>query len=283
MPRNTKGKIIFHNPEGFPHVSALEAVDVENRFPRHVHSSYVFTLIERGRRYLGIQGRKRIFSAGEMSILPPGTSHECDSVRCNESGPHSYRAICVSGSHLQKLSAEITGKPCAIPVFDPLKAHTDFDRISFMAFFEALEETNNHLEIECRLNSFLYHAISNLSSDSIIVKKHIENADLERVRDYIRLNFREKITLAKLSEEGGINPFHLQKQFVKHYGISPQEMVISCRVKYAEQLLRNKVPLTQTAIDSGFSDQSHFSRHFKKVKGISPGSFLKDNVSPCHN
>ncbi|WP_320169293.1 AraC family transcriptional regulator [Maridesulfovibrio sp.] len=271
-------KIIFSEPEGLPQVSAVQAWNIANRFPRHVHTGYIFTCIDRGRRKMKFAAETVMFNAGEMCILPPGTSHNCESISGDTFGPHSYRALCVSAGYMKQLAEEITGRPGILPGFSPADTHKNFDRESFDIFFSLLECGGEIMERDIALREFLYHAILNLSTGNFVPEEAgNQQQALERVRNHIQTNFRERTTLSDLARTGCISPFYLQKLFVKHYGVSPQELLINCRIREAEKLLQQGIPPAEAAVDSGFADQSHFSRHFKKINGISPGRFINDN------
>ncbi|MNG37101.1 HTH-type transcriptional activator RhaR [compost metagenome] len=61
--------------------------------------------------------------------------------------------------------------------------------------------------------------------------------------------------------------------FKKSVGISPHSYQIQVRVAHAQRLLRAGVGIADAAIACGFFDQSHLNRAFKKVVGLTPGSF----------
>ncbi|WP_319779269.1 AraC family transcriptional regulator [Maridesulfovibrio sp.] len=273
-----KTKLIFHELETIPDATLVEASGISNRFPRHVHTSFIFSLIDQGQRRVNINSKTITFKAGELCILPPGTPHSCESICEDEFGPHSYRAICAGTSLLQKLAGEICGKACRQPDFDPTAIYTDYDRASFEELFALIHTPETALEKQVALNSFLYQIIEKHSRGEIIPQKTGPQLEaLQRVKDFIDRNYRQKLTLENLAETACLSPFHLQKLYVKKYGQSPQEHLIFRRVQKARSLIKKGVPLSEAAYNSGFSDQSHFSRHFKKVIGISPGHFFKEN------
>ncbi|WP_421901482.1 AraC family transcriptional regulator [Maridesulfovibrio sp.] len=271
-------KLTFHELEELPEAVLVKASKIANRFPRHVHSSYIFSLIDQGERRVCINSQTKTYRAGEMCILPPGTSHSCESICEDEFGPHSYRALCVTPSYMKSIAEEISGKACADPHFDPAVVYKDFDRSSFNELFSLSKTTGTTLEKQAALNTFLYHALENFSSKRIIPEKTgPQHEALSRVKEYIDNNFRHKITLNKLAETSCLSPFHLQKLFVKKFGLSPQEHIISRRIHGAKARIQAGETLIEAALNSGFSDQSHFSRHFKRVIGISPGRFHREN------
>ncbi len=73
-------KLTFHELEELPEAVLVEACEIANRFPRHVHSSYIFSQIDQGERKVCINSQNLFICAGEMCILP-GTSHSCESLQ----------------------------------------------------------------------------------------------------------------------------------------------------------------------------------------------------------
>jgi len=73
----------------------------------------------------------------------------------------------------------------------------------------------------------------------------------------------------------GLNPYHFAKQFKRAVGLPPHQYVIARRVERAKQLLQGSGELTlaQVAGRAGFSDQSQFCQHFKRLVGVTPGQF----------
>ncbi|WP_319759340.1 AraC family transcriptional regulator [Maridesulfovibrio sp.] len=276
--KTKKAKLIFHEPEGLPDTTLVEAYGISNRFPRHVHTSYIFILVDQGERRLNINSTALTYKAGELCILPPGIPHSCASSCEKDSLQHAYRAICVNTRYMQKLTAEICDRPCREPDFNPAVIYKDYDRASFDELFALINIPGTGLEKQAALNSFLYHIIEEHSRGEIITQKTgPQHEALQRVKNFIDHNFQQKITLHDLAETACLSPFHLQKLFVGKYGRSPQEYLIFRRVQEARALIENRTTIIDAALKSGFSDQSHFSRHFKKIIGISPGQFFQEN------
>jgi AraC family transcriptional regulator len=68
---------------------------------------------------------------------------------------------------------------------------------------------------------------------------------------------------------------HLTRQFKAATGLAPYQYVIARRVERAQHLLRRdgEIGLAEVALRVGFSDQSHFSLHFKRIVGVTPRQF----------
>ena len=72
-----------------------------------------------------------------------------------------------------------------------------------------------------------------------------------------------------------LSPYHFARQFKAATGLPPHQYVIARRVERARQLLqrRGDLSLAEVAARAGFSDQSQFSHHFKRLVGVTPGQF----------
>jgi AraC family transcriptional regulator len=93
--------------------------------------------------------------------------------------------------------------------------------------------------------------------------------------DYIMANLHRSPTLEEMAAMVGLSPYHFARQFKAASGLPPHQFLITRRVERAQQLLREKgnLSLAEVAIDVGFSDQSQFCFHFKRIVGATPGRF----------
>ena len=99
---------------------------------------------------------------------------------------------------------------------------------------------------------------------------------IEKILRYMQTHFTESITLSSLTVKFGISPAHLEREFKKHTGFTPNAYLINLRINKAKQLLaESDWPVLQVAEIAGFADQSHFIRTFKKLEGITPLQFRK--------
>ena len=99
---------------------------------------------------------------------------------------------------------------------------------------------------------------------------------LRRVLDFLKDNLAEDVTLAQAAAVAGVSPYHFARQFRQSTGLSPHQYRIERRIERAKQLLQTgRVPVSEVAITVGFADQSHLSRHFKRLLGTTPARFAR--------
>ena len=98
---------------------------------------------------------------------------------------------------------------------------------------------------------------------------------LRSVRAAVEGRFQESLALSTLAEDAHVRPEHLARAFRRHYGVTIGELLRDRRVAYAKERLASRAPLQEIALDAGFADQSHFTRTFRRVTGMTPGAFRR--------
>jgi AraC family transcriptional regulator len=98
---------------------------------------------------------------------------------------------------------------------------------------------------------------------------------LRAVVAYIEDHLEAGPTLEQLAAVARLSPYHFARQFKAATGLPPYQYVIMRRVERAKHLLQGggDLSLAEVAANAGFSDQSQFSRHFKRLVGVTPGQF----------
>ena len=106
--------------------------------------------------------------------------------------------------------------------------------------------------------------------------------EVTRVRgiiDLFRDRLAEDISLKDVARQFACTPYHLIRCFKKECGISPYAYLVRLRLEHAGELIRQGRPLVDAALETGFSDQSHLTRHFKTHYGVTPGEFRRQILS----
>jgi AraC family transcriptional regulator len=93
--------------------------------------------------------------------------------------------------------------------------------------------------------------------------------------EYIMENLEGSPTLEQMATVVHLSPYHFARQFKAATGLPPHQYVITRRVERAQHLLRadGELGLAEVALRVGFSDQSKFSFHFKRIVGVTPRQF----------
>lgn len=97
---------------------------------------------------------------------------------------------------------------------------------------------------------------------------------LAQVIAYIDQNACEPLRLEQLASIACLSVFRFATVFRQQFGVPPHRYICRLRVERAKALVREGVPLARVASEAGFYDQSHLSRHFKSLCGMTPGQYL---------
>jgi AraC-like DNA-binding protein len=106
-----------------------------------------------------------------------------------------------------------------------------------------------------------------------VLRQANHSAGLERVRGYLETRLAQVVSLQELADLAGIGSCHLLRLFRQRYGLPPHAYHLQVRIWRARSLLKQGAGLAEVAARTGFADQSHLTRHFKRLVGVTPGNF----------
>jgi len=97
---------------------------------------------------------------------------------------------------------------------------------------------------------------------------------LARILEKLKTDHCRHLTLDELAHEAGVHPVHLSRVFRRCVGEGVSEYVHRLRVRTAcERMLEPQASLAQLSFSTGFADQSHFTRSFRRITGMTPAAF----------
>lgn len=102
---------------------------------------------------------------------------------------------------------------------------------------------------------------------------------LKQVIDYIHDNLARNLSLTDLASIANLSPSRFAYLFRRETGLSPHQYLIHARIERATHMLRagGEISIGEIAHRVGFTDQSHFTRHFKRIVGVTPKVVLQDS------
>ena len=102
----------------------------------------------------------------------------------------------------------------------------------------------------------------------------LPRARLNRVIEYIEANLDREIALTALANTAGMSPHYFSQLFKQSLNFSPYQYVLRRRIEHARQLLSQpRVTVLEAAVRSGFSDQSQFTKVFRRIVGVTPTGY----------
>lgn len=252
-----------------PGADMLTAEYREHEFAPHWHEAYTVPVIEAGAEAYAYRGARRVAEAGSVPIVNPGEVHTGS--RAIEAG-WRYRVFYVPVDYVQRLADEMAGAPQPLPWF-PLEPIRDADLAGRIGHaHRTLEAGAEPLAGE----TALIDALSTLLARHAQRQSHPARpaADAPRVatmKARLAADLAEPVTLTELAEAVGLSPFHAARLFAHATGLPPHAWRNQLRLQRSLAPLRAGLSVTEVAAASGFTDQSHFTRHFRRMFGVPPG------------
>lgn len=252
-------------------IEAIFGRRIHNTFQRHIHSTYLFGLVEGGTRSITCGDCSYSVAEQEVFVLQPAQVHAC---MC--SADHCYSILSVKPEFVENLAAQHFGIGHPRPFFTHVCYKDKQLSRQLQNIFTLITEQgmSNHAlaSIQQYISTLLQH-----QPPSTQEAAPQEEPLVDSTCEFLKKHHAQKLPLSSLAEHACLSPFHFQRVFTKRMGISPHDYLQAHRVAEARQRLRMDIPLSELALSLGFYDQSHFTRTFRKMMGVSPGSYRKAN------
>lgn len=238
-----------------------------------VREHYVLHLVSSGCGSYRVGGQQYQLGTGSLFLIPPRTvvTYQADAADpwaydwAGFQGADAPRMIALCGLGEDRLVASLGEQAQAL-------------RTLLRRVHEARGNTPSH---DMAMTGQLYLFFSQLSQSlQSALPAHPFNRDvMQTALRLIAYNHTQPMGVAELADAIGLSRSQLYRIFIKETGLAPNALITQYRVNRACSLLRSQqLTVAQVAASVGFSDALHFSRVFKRLKGVSPSRFAQQAV-----
>ena len=226
-------------------------------FPAHFHPYFVVGLMEKGKRKLLWGGEEYRLQAGDLMLLNPGESHACAEV----GGGLNYRSVNLP----PEAAAALAGVPD--PVFPAPVLRDEELAAEFRALHLRILEGE---EAGARLADFLKRlpAPTGPRKPQPLGRREVDSACA-----FMAERLGERISLDRLCRHTGLSRSTLLRAFLREKGVTPYQYLEALRISAAKALLDQGASPLEAALETRFSDQSHFTNAFTRLMGLPPGEY----------
>jgi AraC-like DNA-binding protein len=261
---------ITHHPQ--LDIELLHAYYVQHAYPRHSHDYYVISLIERGRQSFTHKSTKYRTPPGGLILINPDVVHTGEAA---DTLGFELRALYPSLSLMETAAYELTGRR-ALPYFKEVLVDHRWAANSVSSLHQAILEGAGTLESESRILWMMTQLIKRYA-DLGSSEGHLGNEKraIQQVRQYIDEHFAENVSLHALAQHVFLSPYYLLRAFRAEVGMPPYAYLESVRIWHTQRLIKAGKALAEVAAEVGFSSQSHMTRQFKKIIGVTPGQYAQ--------
>lgn len=242
--------------------------------PKHSHGEYQLCLSLNFPGIYGYRGTSHAVPVGSLSVVHPGEVH---SARDPEERlvPSSFRMMYAEPALLAEAATEVAGRSENQPFFrDPIILDGDL-AWDFLRLHVALEGAAPRLEQDARLLSVLTRLVERHAGVRPSQPPGRERRAVRLARGHLEDNLGRGVPLEELARLTNLSPFHLTRVFRDEVGLPPHAYQTQARLDRARSLLLRGWPAARVAQETGFADQSHLTRRFKRLVGVTPGRYAQ--------
>jgi AraC-like DNA-binding protein len=262
----------------FPEFNNLEwfrAKAIHHTYTRHSHPGYSIGIIEAGVGGNCYRGSTYLAPPGSIVFMNPEEVHTGYSV---DDLPLTYRMLYPSVELIQQVAGEM--QAYELPYFKEAVVQDEILVRNICHLHVAFEQLQARLEQQSLLVEVLSAILVRYADMKIRpVQLGKEQRLVSLIKEYLHDNFSSNISLGQLVELTNLNRCHLIRVFCKAVGMPPYTYLNQIRVEKAKQLLAQGNSVADVAITIGMSDQSHLTRHFKRIVGTTPGRYRSMSIS----
>ncbi|MFI6828061.1 AraC family transcriptional regulator [Kribbella sp. NPDC050241] len=245
-------------------VEVLHAHFPSHAYPSHTHDAWTVLIVDEGVVRYDLDHREHGLAQAQVSLLPPNVPHDGRSVR-----PEGFRKR-VLYLKPERLGLDLIGAAVDQPEYvDPLLRHR------LHQLHGVLLDGREDLEAQSRLTLIEVRLRQHLRRNVLDPPDRRDPGIAARLRDVLDANVPAGITLDDASKLVPAHPAHLVRAFSREFGMPPHRYLTGRRVDLARRYLLDGHPPADVATLAGFYDQSHLNRHFRKMLGVTPASFVR--------
>lgn len=266
-------RVKFWRDPGLDNLELLRATYVTHCFAPHAHEGFAIGVVQRGATTTSYRNAHYDMPAGTIIVINPGEIHTGEAA--NDQG-WTYRMFYPKANLLQRIASELAGQPRDVPFF-PSPVITDHALAQrLLKLHRTLEDHQiSTLERESLLRCSLARLILGYAdAPPAVAEVKPERRYVSQVRDFIEAHYADDISLPQLAALVNLTPCYLLRLFTKTTGLPPHAYLTYVRLRQAKQLLAHGCPIAAAAYQTGFADQSHMTKRFKRAFGITPGQYL---------
>ncbi|MGI8657125.1 MAG: helix-turn-helix domain-containing protein [Pyrinomonadaceae bacterium] len=202
-----------------------------------------------------------------VSFLAPGITHSDDF----RNGAHSF-LFEIEPQRLERVHEHLT-------LNEPVFFYGGLLAWLTMRLYNEARQTDEVSSLA--VEGLALEILAELSRQQKTVSERRPPRWLEQARELLHTQFPETLTHDCIAKSVGVHPVHLATVFRRHYKCTIGEYVRRLRIEFAcRKISVSNAPLADITLDAGFSDQSHFSKVFNHLTGMTPARFRANLRTP---
>lgn len=267
-------RVSFKRPLGHRGLETLAAHYVRQTFKPHSHPEYLVGVITGGVHSVWCRGERHTVSPGTVMSMRPGDVHHGNAAV--EAG-WVQRMFYVAEDTMAEILADRQDTLSApLPDFDASNRRDPTLAARLERVHDMVHASRLTLSRDAALTA-LADVVAHLAGGSTDLggKPALPDHRASRLVDYLHAHVEVDVSLDVLSSLVGLRRRQTIDLFKRRTGLPPHAYHIGLKVRLVQNLLRRGQSLASAAIDAGFADQSHMTRHFTAIVGTTPAAYAQ--------
>ena len=256
----------WHDP-ALPFIEARAVQDGRHVcYDKHSHAHFSIGAITGGHSHYLNQRSLQEVGPGSLVLMNPEEVHACNPIADQ---PWSYLMFYLDTDWLRSQQEE-AGLGNAFRPFDMTASRDPLLYQGLQHLHHQLVQAPDPLAREVACHLFSRQLLARLTPARWDDRPP---QHLQRAAELMQDDSASPLSLLQLSAVAGLTPSHFVRAFSHHYGMTPHAYLLDQRIRHARTLLKQGQPLAEVALASGFADQAHFQRQFKRRVAATPGQY----------
>jgi AraC-like DNA-binding protein len=255
----------------FPGIERIEARFYGEMFEPHRHDTYGLAVTLQGVQTFHYRKQLQVSRPGNIIVLHPDELHDgaagSDDVLC-------YRMVYLEPALLSRCLDDTEGEKFGtLPFVENPVIHDPSLWQSLCRMLVHLDEGLDDLQVDEMMSDIAHGLLRHTRHPP----KKLGRLAVERLslaRDFLDDNALRTVSSQELESLTGMDRYSLIRQFKARYATSPHRYLLMRRLQHARKMMSDGEPLAEIAAETGFADQSHLHRHFKRAYGVTPGRWM---------
>jgi AraC-like DNA-binding protein len=264
-------------PPGLAGVELFEAEYVRHTFPRHAHDAVAVGVVDEGAGEFWCRGANHPAPRDTLILIGAEEPHTGGvprgGARTPNTAPLVYRMLYLDAAWIDDVLGAASARRAT---FDDPAPRDPATAEALRLAHRVAAGAASTLERESALAGALGRVLATYGRTTIPGERPRAVAEphaVATVRAYLDAHLREQVSLRTLARMVGLHPAYLNRAFRAGTGLPPHAYQTHRRVEHARALLAAGEPVSSTAWLTGFADQSHLTRHFRRAVGVTPGAY----------
>ncbi len=258
----------FFKDHRLPFVECRYSKSSIRHFKKHMHRTFSIGAVDRGEVEYYVGDRRAVLSVGSLALINPETLHSCNAL--SRKG-RSYYMLYLDVDWCMCLQQSLWQVAAFVPVNEiRLDNQKFYDH--YCSVVQQMMDAETHLlekeQLLVELVESIFWQVCRPQAE-----KHTPSENIDHLKTVLGKNLKEELTLESVARTLEVNPYTLLRHFKGETGITPHAYRMNCRVEQARKYLQQGMDITETALECGFFDQSHFHHHFKAMTTVTPKEY----------